>query len=218
MKTNQIKFWQNNFGKEYTDRNSFEDNNKWESLYIENWGITRKEMNKSFIGNLNKDIKILEVGSNIGLQLNCLQDMGYNQLYGIEIQDYAVEKSKKYTNKINIIKDSGFDIPFKDGYFDLVFTSGVLIHISPNDINRIIDEIIRCSKKYIWGFEYYSEDYISINYRGNDDVLWKGDFASLFLQRDNNLKIVKKDLFPYINDKEKGNVNCMYLIKKNTNE
>jgi len=60
--------------------------------------------------------------------------MGFTNLYGIELQWYAVEKAKEYTKGINIIQGSGFDIPFKDGYFDLVITNGVLIHIAPKKI------------------------------------------------------------------------------------
>jgi len=56
---------------------------------------------------------------------------GINNLYGIELQQYAIEKAKALTKRINIIHGVADDIPFKDGYFDMVFTSGVLIHIHP---------------------------------------------------------------------------------------
>lgn len=50
--------------------------------------------------------------------------MGFNNLYGIEINNYAIELSKSRTNNINIIQGYAFGIPFKDEYFNLVFTSG----------------------------------------------------------------------------------------------
>jgi len=78
---------------------------------------------------------------------------------------------------------SADDIPFKDGYFDMVFTSGVLIHISPGNINRVLDEIYRCSREYIWGFEYYADDYTEVNYRGHESLLWKTNFPKLYLDR-----------------------------------
>ena len=40
--------------------------------------------------------------------------MGFTDLYGIELQKYAVEKAKANTEYINIIQDSPFDIPYKD--------------------------------------------------------------------------------------------------------
>ncbi|NQV00050.1 MAG: methyltransferase domain-containing protein, partial [Parcubacteria group bacterium] len=168
--TQQLEKWAGNFGKEYTDRSVYAAG--LDNFYKKIWGVTRSEMNKEFISEKQKDIvNILEVGSNLGYQLACLQSMGFKNLYGIEIQDYAVEKSKEMTNNINLIRGSGFDIPFKSDYFDMVFTSGVLIHIKPSDINIILDEIYRCSKKYIWGFEYYADQYTEIEYRGNKDLL-----------------------------------------------
>ena len=102
----------------------------WRTSNKERYGYTRTEINSEFIGDFDRDMKILEVGSNVGNQLLCLQEMGFKSLYGIELQNYAVELSKSRTKRINIIEGSAFDIPFKDSYFDLVFTSGVLIHIS----------------------------------------------------------------------------------------
>lgn len=128
--TVQMKEWMENFGKKYTDRNAL-TLNEMNEMYRKNFGISREDLNNLFIAGLNRNIKILEVGSNIGNQLILLQKMGYKNLYGIEINNYAVELSKSRTKNINIILGSVFDIPFKDNYFDLVFTSGLLIHIAP---------------------------------------------------------------------------------------
>ena len=165
----QANEWANEFGREYTDRNdlSLED---MEKLYRKNYGFSRIEMNERFLTGLDRSARILEVGSNIGNQLLCLQKMGFSNLYGIELQSYAVEISKSRTKNINIIQGNAFDIPFKDNYFDLVFTSGVLIHISPDDLVLVMKEIYRCSRKYIFGFEYYSENPIEIKYRGHGDL------------------------------------------------
>jgi len=45
-----------------------------------------------------------------------------------------VERSKQNLKNIDILQGSAFDVPFKDGFFDLVFTSGVLIHLASGDI------------------------------------------------------------------------------------
>lgn len=207
----QEKKWATEFGKEYTDRNIYSPN-KLDQFYKEQYGVTRTEMNKEFLSKfVDKNAKILEIGCNVGNQLRLLQSMGYNNLYGIELQDYAVEKAKELTEGINIIKGTGDDIPFRDGYFDLVFTSGVLIHINPKNIKNVLEEIYRCSNKYIWGFEYYSDNYEEINYRGNDDLLWKTDFSKLYLSEMQNLKICKCEKFKYIND---NNEDLMFLLTK----
>ncbi|HEG43591.1 MAG TPA: methyltransferase domain-containing protein [Phycisphaerales bacterium] len=202
--------WMDDFGNNYVNRNHsrLSDLN---SLYQENYNVTRTELNKEFLNLLNKDIRILEVGSNVGGQLLCLQDMGFKNLYGVEINKHAIEKSKEITKDINIIFGSGFDIPYKDGFFDLVFTSGVLIHISPSDIKDILKEIYRCSSKYIWGFEYYADSYTEVNYRGNDDLLWKTDFAALYKTEFKDLELLKEKRVKYCHD---DNFDSMYLLEK----
>ena len=182
-----------------------------ELSFKERYGITRTEMNSKFIGVLNKNIRVLEVGSNIGIQLVYLQEAGFQHLYGIELQSYAVELSKSNTKGINIIQGSAFDIPFKDGFFEMVFTSGVLIHISPDDIAEALDEIYRCSREYIWCFEYYAENYSEIPYHGHANLLWKTNFAKLFLDRFSNLTLVREEHFKYLDNK---NVDVMFLLQK----
>jgi len=208
--TKQMESWRGQFGKEYTDRNAL-SLQEMEITYKEYYGITRTEMNSKFIGDFDRDMKVLEVGSNIGNQLLCLQKAGFNNLYGIELGAYAVELSKSRTKDINIIQGSAFDIPFKDGFFELVFTSGVLIHIAPDDIAGVLDEMYRCTGKYIWCFEYYAEVYTQIPYRGHGDLLWKTNFAKLFLKRFSNLKLVKEEHFKYLDN---DNVDTMFLFRK----
>jgi len=210
----QMKEWMEDFGKKYTNRNAL-TLDEMNEMYKKKFGISREDLNNLFIEKMNRNIKILEVGSNVGNQLLLLQKMGFKNLYGIEINDYAVELSKQSTNNINIIQGSAFDIPFKNEYFDLVFTSGVLIHIPPPDINLVLNEICRCAKEYIWGFEYYEEKYTEIIYRGKKDLLWKANFAQLYLGLFDDLELIKEKKLKYLND---NNIDLMFLIKKNGNK
>ena len=213
-KTNQEEFWLGEFGQEYTNRNTPETQDEWKKWYLDNWGVSKNDMNDEFIGNLPKDSKILEVGCNSGNQLIALQEGGFTDIYGIELQAFAVEQAKKRTKNINILCGSGFDLPFKDSYFDIVCTNGVLIHISPDDLPKIMSEMYRVSKRYIWGFEYFAEEVTDINYRGNTGFLWKADFAALFMKQFPDLKLVKKQLYPYILEGMQSNSDCMYLLEK----
>ena len=208
--TNQMQQWSSEFGKEYTDRNPHTIE-VMDDLYKKQFGLTRTELNLTFLDNFDRSIKILEVGSNVGAQLHGLQSIGFENLYGIEIQPYAVEVSKQNTKHINLIKGTAFDIPFKDSYFDLVFTSGVLVHISPTDINIAIKEIYRCTSKYIWGFEYYADEYSEIPYRGRRNLLWKTDFAKLYQGKFKNLALVKEKRIKYLDN---DNIDSMFLIRK----
>ncbi len=213
METPQIAFWNGNFGKEYTERNP-QNLEEWDAVYKHNYGMTKTDMNTEFLSGLDRNTKILEVGCNIGLQLLGLQRMGFANLYGIELQEYAVEKAKANTKGINIIQGSGFDLPFKDNYFDLVYTAGVLIHIAPADHAKFMSEMVRCSKKYIWGFEYYNDEIKQLNYRGNEGYMWKTDFAAVFQKNFGNLELINKKKYPYISDREKGNEDVMFLLEK----
>ncbi|UCH07022.1 MAG: methyltransferase domain-containing protein [Deltaproteobacteria bacterium] len=208
--TEQMQNWMGKFGKDYTDRNAL-SLEEMEALYKRNYGITRSELNGRFLKGLEHSIRILEVGSNVGNQLLCLQKMGFYRLYGIELQRYAVELSRSRIKKVNIIAGSVFDIPYKDGYFDLVFTSGVLIHISPSNLEQALREIHRCSKKYIWGFEYYADRYFEIPYRGQNNLLWKADFARLYLDQFGDLELVKEERLKYLTN---DNIDTMFLLRR----
>ncbi|KKL78344.1 hypothetical protein LCGC14_2025770 [marine sediment metagenome] len=215
MKENskQTKAWASEFGQEYTDRNMM-DINAMDIIYKHRHGMSRSDMNKLFLDELDRDIRVLEVGSNIGLQLIFLQSAGFRNLYGIELSPYAVQLAKTQSEGINIIQGSALDIPFRDKYFDLVFTSGVLIHINPEDLNKVMSEIYRCTSKYIWGLEYYADKMTEINYRPskeNTNLLWKADYPTMFCDRFEDLKIVKKAFYKYLADENKD---VMYLLRK----
>lgn len=208
--TEQIRVWTGTFGEEYTNRNAL-NLEQMDELYKKNYGVSRTELNKVFVGDLDRSIKILEVGSNLGNQLLSLQRMGFENLYGIEVNSYAIERAKANTKNINIVRGGALDIPFKDKFFDLVFTSGVLIHIAPQDIERVLREVHRCSKEYVWGFEYYADSYTEVKYRKHANLLWKTNFAGLYLNLFDDLELVKEKRLKYL---ENENVDTMFLIRK----
>lgn len=209
--TKQVSTWRGDFGRAYTDRNTF-DLKEMQDVYTQCWGTTRTVMNKRFVGALPRDIRILEVGSNAGNQLLCLKSMGFTNLYGIEPQAYALSQARERVKDVSLLPGDAFDIPFKDGYFDLVFTSGVLIHIAPDDVPRAIAEIHRCSKRWIWGFEYYAPQMTAYSYRGLPDLIWKGDYRDLYMKRFPGLRLVDEEKYPYI--EEKPNVDVMFMLEK----
>lgn len=206
----QTQQWSSEFGKGYTDRNPH-TLEAMDGLYKKQFGLTRTELNLMFLGKLDRSIKILEVGSNVGAQLLGLQKLGFKNLYGIELQPYAVEVSKRNTQNINLIQGSALEIPFRDSYFALVFTSGVLIHINPDDLNMVMREIYRCTREYIWGFEYYADQYSEITYRGRKNLLWKANFAKLYLDKFEDLELLEEKRIKYLDN---DNVDSMFLISK----
>lgn len=182
-----------------------------DALYEKNYGINRRKLNQPFLSGIPADCRILEVGCNVGNQLTVLREMGYQELYGIEIQEYALEQARRKLPDVHFTKASAFEIPYPDNYFDVVFTSGVLIHIAPKDLPGAVDEIHRCAKQYVWGFEYYSPQAVEVQYRGNQGLLWKMDYAQIYLDRFADLSLVRREELPYL---ENSNVDSMFLLRK----
>jgi pseudaminic acid biosynthesis-associated methylase len=208
--TPQLGAWCGDFGREYTMRSCLTPE-QVDALWKTNYGATRTELNLRFLCSIPADARILEVGCNIGNQLLLLQQLGYFNLYGVDVQDYALEIARSRTKDINFTQASSFALPYEDQYFDLVFTSGVLIHISPNDLPLALEEIHRCAKRYIWGSEYHASRTTEINYRGHSKLLWKTDYAREYVTRFNDLKMVIEQRLPYI---ENENVDSMFLLEK----
>ena len=204
----QIDLWTGKFGKDFTDRNSLIQSDR---DYLKKYGITKLELDNKIIGNLPIDMKILEVGCGTGNQLVRLEALGFRNLYGIDISSYAVDLSRKKFRDLNIIQGNAFDIPFKDNFFDMVFTSGLLIHIHPFEVEKVMDEIYRCSKKYIWGLEYYSDNSEHAYYRDEHAVMWKNDYSYLYLDRFEDLRLIEENLIKY---KDNENVDTMFLLEK----
>jgi ubiquinone/menaquinone biosynthesis C-methylase UbiE len=106
---------------------------------------------------------------------------------------------------------SAFSVPFKDESFDLVFVSGLLVIIPPSHVEHVLREIYRCSKRYIWEYEYYADDFTEIEYRGHRGVLWKADFAKLFLDTFPDLRLIKEKKYKHL---DSDNVDSMFLLTK----
>jgi pseudaminic acid biosynthesis-associated methylase len=210
MKTAQLEHWRSDFGRAYTDRNSLPPD-ALDVLYRKNYGIGRRELNQCFLGNIPRDARILEVGCNEGNQLCALQEMGFHNFYGIEIQDYALRKARLRVKNAQLVLATAFEIPYPDGFFDLVFTSGVLIHIAPVDLPKALREIHRCTSKFIWGLEYYSPQPMEVRYRGHEKLLWKMDYARQYLDLFDDLDLVRVEQLPYLED---ANIDSMFILSR----
>jgi pseudaminic acid biosynthesis-associated methylase len=216
--TKQLENWAGAFGEEYIRRNpnTIED---YERLYLETIGLTRTELNQEFLGSLPRTARILEVGTNVGMQLALLDRAGFSNLYGVEIQWKAIDVLRTRVPRANVVHASAFEIPFRDGFFDLVFTSGVLIHIDPfsrtagaeSDLQRALREIERCSRRYILGDEYFAEQLQEIPYRGHEQMLWKGDYAAEYRRLFPGLRLLRERKLPH---QGSSNVDMMFLLEK----
>ncbi len=74
-----------------------------------------------------------------------------------------------------------------------------------------MSEVYKCSKRYIWGFEYFAEKYTEVEYRGENNLLWKSNFSQMYIDFFHDLILIKEKKFPYIKN---NNVDQMFLLEK----
>jgi len=209
LNSQQRKFWLGEFGSSYLERNLTLDN--VDERYKQETGITRKQIFNQFFQKINKNSKILELGCNVGLNLLILKNMGFTNLYGLELSKSALQIASKNMPDITFIHSSIEEYNPKGMMFDLVFTVGVLIHIDPKALRSIIKKIVSLTKNYIFGFEYFSNNLTEIEYRSQKNVCWKQNFPLLYRKIEPNLKLIKEKKIHY---KNKDLIDTVYLLQK----
>ncbi|MEO8698593.1 MAG: pseudaminic acid biosynthesis-associated methylase [Kofleriaceae bacterium] len=178
MQTSQLALWRSEFGRDYTDRNDREKTER-----VESWRRILDGIQVS---------RLLEVGCNVGWNLEYLRRITDAELFGIEPQAYAVARARGRGPQFNVLQGTAFELPFRDNWFDLAFTSGVLIHISPDTVDNALDEIYRVSRRWIVAIEYDHPTEQEINYRGHEGALWKRDHGALWQSRHPDLVEVRR--------------------------
>ena len=126
--------------------------------------------------------------------------MGFSNLSGLEVNKNAYEIAKKCNPDISFINSSIEKFESNREQFDLVYTSGVLIHIHPSALNAVINKIVNLTKKYIFGFEYYSDVLVEVPYRDHTNVCWKQNFPLLFKKLFPSLTTIKEEKIHYKNN------------------
>jgi pseudaminic acid biosynthesis-associated methylase len=208
--TKQIETWRGDFGSQYSDRNLYSPADL-DNLYQRYYGITRTALNQRFLADIPRTASILEVGCNLGNQLILLREMGFENLTGIDVQEAIVTKAQSRVPWARVTEGSALKIPFHDASFDLVFTSGLLIHIAPQDLPVAMNEIYRCAKGWIWGFEYYAPETTEVLYRGHPGLLWKTDYARFYTESFPELELVLEQRLKYMDNQ---NTDSMFLLRR----
>jgi pseudaminic acid biosynthesis-associated methylase len=172
FKTDQEKFWAENFGTEYIERN------QGSQLLASNLNFFSKAFSKA--GKINS---CLEFGANIGMNLKALKLLYPNiVLSGIEINKQASEQLEKLIGPENVYNTSIFDFEIEKKS-DITLIKGVLIHINPEMLQFVYQKLYDASSKYILIAEYYNPSPVTIKYRGHEDRLFKRDFAGEFIEK-----------------------------------
>lgn len=166
----QENFWLQ-IEREYIDANSNFD----KTLGVKAW-LTM--LNKIPLQNIKT---VLECGSNIGRNINYLNEVLPQASKSIiELSEKAYHIVKEKYQISHSFLGSIQDAVFKND-FDLVFTSGVLIHIHPSELLRTMSKLYEFSNKYILIGEYFSRQDVSIEYRNQTNKLFKSNFGKTMI-------------------------------------
>jgi pseudaminic acid biosynthesis-associated methylase len=186
MKTYQIEKWTGIFGDDYAERNL---------AHVDLFG--RIGMWRKIISCMKcPPYEILEVGAGTGKNLQALKEIFHCGSYPMVPRFFATEPNEKSRTVLEGMISDRHPVcehisdniaqnlaDFRGSSVDMVFTSGVLIHIHPDDLDDALLEIHRVSKKYIVCIEYFDVNGVEIPYRDNLGMMWKRDFGHLWISK-----------------------------------
>jgi pseudaminic acid biosynthesis-associated methylase len=201
--TEQENFWAGEFGNEYINRNQSEQ------LINSNVVLFGQILRAA------PQVKsIIELGCNIGLNLQALNRINNNfELCGYEINKTAAQKARDL-NIAKIIDGTILDALPTNTQYDISLTKGVLIHINPSELKKVYENLYKLSKRYIVICEYYNPSPIVGKYRGNDDRLFKRDFAGELIDK-YNLRLIDYG-FIYHRDNHFAQDDLTWFLLENT--
>ena len=132
-RTEQEAFWAGSFGNAYIDRNR-------DAAIL----ASRTAMFTRILSRAGKVGSVVEFGANIGLNMLALRTLlPEAKLSAIEINPEAV-KILETQERLNVHHGSILE-PQVDAPHDLSFTSGVLIHINPDALPSVYDNLYAAS-------------------------------------------------------------------------
>lgn len=161
------ELWQGPFGDAYTRRHMNQDTAPRRAL----WQMLLPRHCES----------ILEVGANVGLNLEAIGQFSPAELYATEPNDMARAELEEVLPATHVTADYARKLSWPDKHVDLVMTSGVLIHVPEAGLEASLREIHRVARRWIIAAEYFSPTQEVVPYRGEANALWRRDYGSLYL-------------------------------------
>lgn len=161
------EFWAGEFGDAYVQRNRVD----WQER-VPFWKrITDAIHAESF----------LDVGTNAGWNMLALRSIDPEFLMsGVDLNENAVNEAQM--QGLDVVRAGATELQSLFGYgvADLVITSGVLIHVPPEELKQTMQAIVDCSAQYVIAIEYEADTEQEVEYRGHKGKLWKRPFGKLY--------------------------------------
>lgn len=179
FKTDQEAFWAGQFGTDYITRNQGDE------MVASNLALFADALRAT--GPLESCI---EFGSNIGMNLRALSYLLPElKCNAVEINEDAAAQVGQLIGTDNVYNRSIIEFQ-ADGSWDLVLIKGVLIHINPDALSTVYDNLVRACGRYLLVAEYYNSVPVALPYRGHDERLYKRDFAGEIMDRHPSMRLV----------------------------
>lgn len=161
------ELWGGAFGDDYTERNR----PKWEDR-VPFWRRILETTNAQ---------SVLEIGCNAGWNLRAIRSLNEKAMMsGVDLNDKALHEAQEAGFDVERVAGHDVDKAFGHGACELAFTSGVLIHVHPDELKQTMIAIRDVSSQYVLAVEYDSPEEREIEYRGNKQALWARPFGALY--------------------------------------
>lgn len=175
----QSNFWKGPAGDAYHQRNAGRVRNNMEFF--------ERITNMMEYTGCGLPKSVIEFGAGIGENLEALKELlpGDTHFWSVEINEEAAQR----ISIGSILRGSIFDVTLPSPC-ELVLTKGFLIHIHPDDLDEAYRILYRASTRYILIAEYFNPEPVEVEYRGQNALLWKRDFASELLDRYPDIRVI----------------------------
>jgi pseudaminic acid biosynthesis-associated methylase len=128
-------------------------------------------------------VRVLEVGCNVGANLYWIaSQVKPDNVFGVDVNLKALAELRQQMPEVNALYSPGRELPFRDRWFDLTFTMGVLIHQPESTLPLVMAEVVRCSRRYVLCGEYFAEETVEVPYHEQRGALFKRDYGRIYQQ------------------------------------
>ncbi len=161
------RLWAGEFGRAYADRNRVLDERRsafWDPLL-----------------DAHPIRTVLEVGCGQGANLAPIaRRLDPPDVWGVDVSETALARARENAPGVNVVQSRASRLPFRDALVDLAFTVGVLIHQPDESLPGVIDEVVRCSGRFVLWAEYHADQTEEVPYHGVSGALFRRDYGAIF--------------------------------------
>jgi pseudaminic acid biosynthesis-associated methylase len=140
---------------------------------------------------------VLEVGCGFGANLRwLLAALPGGRVSGVDVNALALDQARTAAPTATLLRAAARALPFQRHAFDLVLTVAVLIHQPDESLPSVVDELGRCSRRWVMCGEYFAPEPTAVEWRGTRDALIKRDYGRILQEQLPGFRLVREQFFP----------------------